>query len=120
MGFCNNYFTVYNVTILFVRCGVWSCVILNYSMVDNVHGVVVQLHAVAAFSMVDSHERRPKESLSRVIGSLLGVMKEKGVYEVETIKNLLSMIFFVVEYRPSYDDMRVLVYMYVLHVDHCI
>lgn len=54
-------------------------------MVDNVHGVVVQLHAVAAFSIVDSHERRPKESQNRVIGSLLGVMNDKGVYEVEGI-----------------------------------
>ncbi len=49
---------------------------------DNVHGVVVQLHAVAAFCMVDSHERRSKEGQNRVIGSLLGVMKDKGVYEV--------------------------------------
>ncbi len=66
-------------------CGKWAClcqiVILNTSM-DNVHGIVVQLHAVAAFSIVDSHERRPKESQNRVVGSLLGVMKEKGVYEV--------------------------------------
>ena len=50
-------------------------------MVDIVHGIVVQLHPVAAFSIVDSHERRGKEKQRRTIGSLLGV-KDKGVYEV--------------------------------------
>ena len=50
-------------------------------MVDVVHGIVVQLHPVAAFSIVDSHERRGKEKQRRTIGSLLGV-KDKGVYEV--------------------------------------
>lgn len=49
-------------------------------MESSVHGIVVHLHPVAAFSIVDSHERRPKESQTRVIGSLLGV-KNEGIYE---------------------------------------
>lgn len=49
---------------------------------DEVHGVRVTFHPVALFAIVDSHERR-KESLKRVIGTLLGV-KEEGVYEVRS------------------------------------
>ena len=83
MSMCTYYYKLlYRITSIYLLCFHNDQVILNSSMVDNVHGVVVQLHPVAAFSIVDSHERRPKESQSRVIGSLLGVVKEKGVYEV--------------------------------------
>jgi translation initiation factor 3 subunit F len=47
----------------------------------NAHGIVVHLHPVAAFAIIDSHERRPKDNQPRVIGSLLGV-KNEGIYEI--------------------------------------
>ena len=52
------------------------------SMEDNVHSIEVYLHPVAAFAIVDSHERRSKDNQTRVIGSLLGTKTPDGVYEV--------------------------------------
>ena len=53
---------------------------------DNPHGIEVHLHPVAAFSIVDSHERRGKDNQRRVVGSLLGTIN-KGVYEVPMVEN---------------------------------
>lgn len=64
------------------------------SMEPNVHGIVVHLHPVAAFSIVDSHERRPKESQTRVIGSLLGV-KNEGIYEASYQERLILSLIIV-------------------------
>lgn len=47
---------------------------------ENVHGLVVLLHPVAAMTIVDSHEHK-KETQHRVIGTVLGG-REKGVVEV--------------------------------------
>ena len=49
---------------------------------ENVLGVVVKIHPVALFTIVDSYERR-QELSKRVIGTLLGI-KEKGVVEVRS------------------------------------
>ena len=49
---------------------------------ENVHGLVVLLHPVAAVTIVDSHEHK-KETQPRVIGTVLGG-REKGVVEVRS------------------------------------
>lgn len=55
-------------------------------MEDNVHSIEVYLHPVAAFAIIDSHERRSKDNQTRVIGSLLGTKTPDGVYEVIYLK----------------------------------
>lgn len=53
-------------------------------MEDNVHSIEVYLHPVAAFAIIDSHERRSKDNQTRVIGSLLGTKTPDGVYEISS------------------------------------
>lgn len=58
------------------------CLSFASLFMENVLGVVVKIHPVALFTIVDSFERR-QELGKRVIGTLLGV-KEKGVVEVRS------------------------------------